>query len=261
MTKFWKIVAIGSVLLIVLGLGISTVLAQDGPQDTDTPAGTWFPGGSRGGRRGQGGRGMGGFASGSLLDTLAEQLGMTVEEILSELQTGISIAELAENHSVDVETIIDALVSKAREAITQRVNEPWAARAGMRGGFGSGGLVDALAEALDLPADDVATELSTGISVADLAAEHGVEVQDLVDAFLAEREEALAQAVENGRITQEQADSMLEHMAEEIEEHVDEPWSPGGPGRGMRPWGGPSGDCERLDGPGFEGRPFQGPTG
>jgi len=259
MKTFWKIAGIGTILLIILGLGISMVLAQE-PDEADPLAetGDWVPpSGQRGGRRGPSG-----FHGGPMLDTLAEELDMTADEILSELQEGISVAELAENHGVDVEVIIDALTSQARERITERVNTPWTpreSREGMRGGMHGGSMVDTLAETLNMTADEVIAELETGISVAELAAGQGVETQVIVDALLAEREAMLDQAVENGRITQEQADTILEQMAEEIAEHITEPWSPGehgGHGRGMMPGGRQGGG--RMQPGSFGNEPAQG---
>lgn len=197
MEKFWKTVAIGSVLLLVLAAGIGIVMAQDdgtapppvetdpadeGEDDAWSPRG-WF-GHSRGmmgqwddsrplpeempfGHHGMFGRGMFGSSS-SLLDILAEQLGLTVDEVVDELSAGITIADLAANHDVDLQVIVDA--------------------------------------------------------------------------FLTAHQEALSAAVEDGRLTQEQADAMQEHMAEEIAERVNEPWTgsygprggfPGGCGGGM----------------------------
>lgn len=85
--------------------------------------------------------------------------------------------------------------------------------------FGLGGrswtVFDTIAEALGLTPNELFTEShDEGKSVSEIAEERGVEldaVQDAVNASRAEaRREAIAQAVEDGRITQEQADWMLE---------------------------------------------------
>ncbi|MDH4207819.1 MAG: hypothetical protein OEV76_03000 [Anaerolineae bacterium] len=93
---------------------------------------------------------------------------------------------------------------------------PWD---GGRGFFGWGGgswtIFDTIAEALGLTPNELFTEShDEGKSVSEIAEEKGVEldaVQDAVNANRAEaRQEAIEQAVEDGRITQEQADWMLE---------------------------------------------------
>jgi uncharacterized protein (DUF433 family) len=227
-----------------------------------------------------GGRGAFGIRSSSLLDITAERLGLTVDEVVDELSAGISIADLAAAHSVDVQLIVDAYLAAHQEALStavengrltqeqadamqetmaeevaERVNEPWTGKMAPspmgrwdgRGVIGMGGssLLDIAAGQLGLTVDEVVDELSAGISIADLAANHNVDVQLIVDAYLAARQEALSTAVENGRLTQEQADAIQEHMAEEIAGYVNEPWTgsygPHGGFRGGCPDGGMGG--------------------
>lgn len=114
-------------------------------------------------------------------------------------------------------------------------------------GFGQGfgrtmmagfSLVDVTAEALGLPVDEVLAELNAGLSIADLAAKYEADVQEIVDAALAQHEAALAAAVSAGTLTQEQADLMQEHMAGMIAWRVEQPWSAGGYGGMMGGYGG-----------------------
>jgi len=88
-----------------------------------------------------------------------------------------------------------------------------------RGWFGWGGgswtIFDTIAEALGVTPNELFTEShDEGKSVSEIAEERGVELDAVQDAVTASREEArreaIAQAVEDGRITQEQADWMLE---------------------------------------------------
>ena len=87
------------------------------------------------------------------------------------------------------------------------------------GGFDRehGGMLDILAEVLDMTPEEIFAELEAGMTIAEIAAEHGVELAELVDALIAPRAEALAQAVGNARLTQEQADWLLEHTREGLE--------------------------------------------
>jgi len=87
------------------------------------------------------------------------------------------------------------------------------------GMFGWGGrswtVFDTIAEALGLTPNELFTEShDEGKSVSEIAEERGVELDEVKDALNARRSEAqreaIEQAVEDGRITQEQADWMLE---------------------------------------------------
>jgi len=87
-----------------------------------------------------------------------------------------------------------------------------------RGGFGWAGggqwtMFDTAAEALGLTPEELFAELHAGKSLDDIAEAKGVDVQTVYDAMSAARgeamQQALQQAVEDGRLTQEQADQMI----------------------------------------------------
>ncbi|MEA3459166.1 MAG: hypothetical protein U9R11_00565 [Chloroflexota bacterium] len=87
-------------------------------------------------------------------------------------------------------------------------------------GFGlwrsSWAVFDAAAEALGLTPEELFAELHAGKSLADIAKAQGVELKAVHDAMKAARVEArkqaIEQAVENGRMSQEQADWLLEGL-------------------------------------------------
>ena len=90
-----------------------------------------------------------------------------------------------------------------------------------RGGFGWAGggmwtMFDTAAEALGLTPEELFAELRAGKSVAEIAEAKGVDVQTVQDAMSAARgeamQQAIQQAVEDGRMTQEQANQMLERL-------------------------------------------------
>jgi len=185
MEKFWKTVAIGSILLLILAAGIGIVMAQD--DGTATPPVETDPA-DEGEDDAWGPRGWFGYGRG----------------MMGQWDDSRPLPE----------------------------SVPF----GHHGMFGSSSsLLDILAEQLGLTVDEVVDELSAGITIADLAANHNVDVQVIVDAFLAAHQEALSAAVEDGRLTQEQADAMQDHMAEEIAERVNQPWTGSyGPRGGFR---------------------------
>jgi len=101
--------------------------------------------------------------------------------------------------------------------------------AGLRG-------IDAAAEALGMDATELAAERQAGKSLAEIAASKGISTDTLIEKLLAARKTALDEAVASGRITQERADDMLEHMSETIADHIDDTET--GPRGGMRGFGG-----------------------
>jgi hypothetical protein len=162
---------------------------------------------------------------------------MSAEDLQAALEGGETIADLAEARGVelaDVKAAADAARETAtRERIEQAVEDgklsreradwmlegldegfgpvPGGARTGKAGGPGG---LDAAAEALGMSVEDMQLQLWGGRTMADLAESAGVDLETLQEAIKAAREQAmrerLAQAVEDGRMTQEQADWMIE---------------------------------------------------
>lgn len=113
----------------------------------------------------------------------------------------------------------------------------------LHGGRGPGGrglsdeALAAAAEVLDMTADEVTAALQSGKTLQDLAEEAGVDIEDVRAAIQAVREtemrERIAQAVEDGTITQEHADWLLEGLEKGFLN------GPGGFGLGHGPKGPP----------------------
>ena len=88
---------------------------------------------------------------------------------------------------------------------------------GPHGGRGlDGAALEAVADVLDMSADDLSAALEDGKTLPELADEAGVEMQEIFDALSAVRAESMrehiAQAVEDGKMTQEKADWLLEGL-------------------------------------------------
>ncbi len=223
---------------------------QQGNQDDAYPApGNGQNGGQQGNRPGpnRGGPRV------NPIDVLAEELDMTRDEIIAELADGMSIAEFAEAHNVALGTIVDTMVTdmearlaqavengrmtqdeaderlaNARENITARLQEPWqpkdGPRDGDRGPRGGNPHDEIIAEQLGMTTDELREALQDGeTTVADLAAEKNVALDTIVDAIVADIEARLAQAVENGRMTQDEADERLANARENITARLQEP--------------------------------------
>jgi len=79
-------------------------------------------------------------------------------------------------------------------------------------------MVAVAADKLGMTVDELVTQLRDGKTVAELAKEKSVDLQTIVDAVMTVRQEKLSQAVADGKITQKQADLMLEKMRDMIED-------------------------------------------
>lgn len=78
--------------------------------------------GGMGGRRGHRGPGGPGGRGGMPLETAAETIGISVEDLRTQLRDGQSLAAIAEANGVDTNALVDALTDKARTRITDMVN-------------------------------------------------------------------------------------------------------------------------------------------
>jgi hypothetical protein len=87
------------------------------------------------------------------------------------------------------------------------------------------------AEELGLSVQDLRAELHDGKTVADVAAEKGVDLETINDAYLAALVENLNTAVEDGKITQERADWTLEQAAERLPDLFEQTWEERMPGK------------------------------
>ena len=90
-----------------------------------------------------------------------------------------------------------------------------------------------MAGLLGIDAETLRSELVAGKTIAEVATEHGVDPQTVIDALVAEAKTHLDLSVTNGRLTQEEADAKLTEVTERITDRVNN----GGPirqGRGER---------------------------
>ncbi len=103
-------------------------------------------------------------------------------------------------------------------------------------------LHQAIADALGISLGEFESARAEGITLAQLAAQHGVEIEELRAIMQAFHAEAVSEAVDQGTITQEQADWLLERRS----------GFGSGPGLGECDGDGPFG--EGAFGPGLGGR-------
>jgi hypothetical protein len=174
---------------------------------------------------------------------------------------GVEPAELSDALRQAFANRIDEAVEEGRltEEQAERLREglgsgeapllmgPWGGHGpghdGVHHGFPGG--LDAAAEYLGLGEDELRDALRDGDTLSDVAEEREKPVDELVRAMVDAARADLDEAVEDGRLTDEMRESMLETLDERIRSFVNEGFrhAPGGPGhRGFGPFV-PSGDA------------------
>ena len=177
------------------------------------------------------------------LETAAEALGMTTDELRTELEAGKTIADVAGEKGVDLQAVIDAVVAAGEDEHVERVTA-FANGERPEAGVGRGGHrraarigLDAAATALGMTSDELREAMSAdGATLASVAEAQGVDVQVVIDALVGEAQERLDRAVADGRLTQAEADEKATDLEARITEMVNS-GRPDGPGPGFR--GGP----------------------
>ncbi len=149
--------------------------------------------------------------------TVRPDRGSTIESVLADLvEDGVITQEQA-----------DAVAEALEDARPQR---------GFRGFHGLGAVAEEIAATLDLTVDDLTEALRDGSSLADLAAQQGVEVDIVIGLLVEQAQERLDAAVEDGRLTADEAAERLGDIESKITEMVNGELEPGrrGFGRGHR---------------------------
>jgi hypothetical protein len=160
-------------------------------------------------------------ARSGVIAAAADALGISVKDLATDLTDGKTIAEVAKDKGVDVNTVIDAMVAKAvangrdeakaREAITTFVNDgrPDGTKAHPRLRHAVRTELDAAAQALGMEPSALAQELKSGKTIAQVAKEKGVDVNTVIDAMVAPVKARITKFVNEGgpRVHQGATDS------------------------------------------------------
>lgn len=146
------------------------------------------------------------------------------------------------------------ITQEQADAVETALDDARPERGGMghRGGFGRHVDLAVLAEALELTEDELRSALEADQTLADIAAEQGVEVQAVVDAIVEAKRAHLAEEVADGDLTQEQADEHLAHAEERATALVEGDMPAlgrGGPGGHHRHFGQFGGGADGRTGP------------
>jgi polyhydroxyalkanoate synthesis regulator phasin len=170
---------------------------------------------------------------GSFLARVADKLGVGEDE----LKTAIDEA--------GTETLDEAVAEgRLTEQQAERLQERGFPFGGGRMAHRHAHAMDAAAEALGMPQDELMEQLRDGNSLAEVAEAKGMSVEDFKAAFLDQVKVQLDELVAEDDLTQEQADDIFQKINENIDDIVSGEGCPRGFG-GMRH--GPGG----MGGPGF----------
>lgn len=108
----------------------------------------------------------------------------------------------------------------------------------------------ALTDVLGMTGEELRAALSDGQTIAEVAGAQGVSVDDVVAALVAEAEERIDTAVENGRLTDDEAAEKLADATEHITDLVNGEFEPGDrPGHHGRRGGPVGGSPDESDAP------------
>jgi lipoate-protein ligase A len=190
------------------------------------------------------GFGKGGFIGGfEKNEELLSLLKLDADKLQEELKAKKTLAAIAEAQGVSVDDLVALLVkqqeAKLKEAVTagkltqeqaDKMNENASERVkemvqnshhGRGPGKGMGmEKNEDLLSLLKLDADKLKEEQKAGKSLATIATEQGVEVDDVIELLVGQHEAKLKEAVEAGKLTQEQADKRSEELTAMVQKMV-----------------------------------------
>jgi hypothetical protein len=228
----WRVVVIATLAVVMtLGLVAGGALAQ-APPTTPTPTtpGTQTPA-----------RPAPSVAVTDFFTKLAGKLGLAPDRV-------IGAAKEVQKEQIDAEVAAGRLTAEQAARLKERVDAgdimigrgpggPGGPKGHGRGGVGAD--MTALATWLGITPEQLHTELheGTGKSLAQVAQAHN-KTRDALITFLTDQTKArLDQAVAAGRLTQQQADQMLEQFRQNVGQMVDRVHAPGQPGQPGQPRG------------------------
>ena len=205
------------------------------------------------------------------LDAAAKYLDLTDAQLRDRLESGKSLAQIAQDQNKSVDGLKTALKDAAKAKLDQAVKDKRLTQAqedriladldsriddfvndtppgppGRPGFFFHGGpffgVFDAAAKYLDLTDAQLRDRLESGKSLAQVAQDQNKSVDGLKTAIKDAAKTRLDEAVKDNRLTQAQEDRILAELDSHLDDIVNNTKPPGPPvGPGGPPWGGPHG--------------------
>jgi hypothetical protein len=148
----------------------------------------------------------------AILDYAAKKLGISPSKLSDALKQALA-------DRIDAAVAAGRLTKAEGDALKQRVNsDAFPLFGGLHRGFGHAGFgsLDAAADYLGLTEAQLRSELEGGKTLAQVAQAHGKTTNGLIDALVAAAKKRLDQAVAAGRLTQSQANEMLNGLRDRM---------------------------------------------
>ena len=167
-----------------------------------------------------------GTRNGSTLAEIAESNGITTEDLISTI-TSIMTEKLNEAVNEGKITADEALTkaSNIQERAEQMVNKPLNQKPGKNHDDKGKGrhLIGAVIESLGLEKADIATGTRNGSTLAEIAESNGITTEDLISTITSIMTEKLNEAVNEGKITADEALTKASNIQERAEQMVNKP--------------------------------------
>jgi len=164
---------------------------------------------------------------------IADALGMSVKDLNAAIKSGKTIAQLAQEKGVSLDTLTSAVTAKRAQALQKNVQDGkmtqaqadaalTAFKSGVTQWFQTGKVPESwkvartikqdsevIAQELGMTPQELAAAVKSGKTIAQLAQEKGVSLDTLTSAVTAKRAQTLQKDVQDGKMTQAQADKAL----------------------------------------------------
>jgi len=229
------------VFVIVMALGvIGTAAAQDPGDDPGDTGGVLNPLGPRD-RVGR-----------ALLQAVVDATGMTGQEVLAALRDGQTLTDVLTEQGIDPQTVVDIVTAQVNAEVAERLangtlTEEQAARILENLGpaleramtatlparptpvrdrladLGDNTLLSVLAEMAGMEPGELVREALTPPTLAEIADSYGLDAEAIISATEAQITEEVNQAVEDGRLTEEQAALVLDGLHDRLVERFNSP--------------------------------------
>jgi hypothetical protein len=163
-------------------------------------------------------------AGGGLVRVVADLTGLDAADVAERRSDGESFAAIAESEGVSTDDVKSAAVEEFESHLDERLTSTEAppeghGRGGMRGMKGANP-VETLAELTGLEASEIHEMRVAGTSFAAIAEAEGVDINEVIDTVIADAEERLQDAVDEGKLDADEAAERLTEMRERLEEMV-----------------------------------------
>ena len=189
LTRTTKALGAVAILLIAAGAGVAIAASDEDSRTKDSEA---------------------------VIDAAAKELGISSGDLNDALKSALQ-------ERIDAAVDAGRLSEAEGEALKERIQSEQVPLFGLhhRGGHGFIGKLEAASQYLGLSEAQLRQQLEDGKSLADIARDQGRSVEGLVNALVDAAKEKLDRAVDAGRLTQQQADDMLEHLRDRVESLVE----------------------------------------